>query len=70
MGKWKGLGSPDNLALYDLSTDIGEENDLADEHPDIARKLGDYMAAAWETPRSQKDDGKYTGRTPKPKKTK
>jgi len=68
MGKWKGLGVPGQLALYDLSNDIAEENDLAAQHPDIVKKLSDYMAAAEQPPRSQKDDGKYTGRTPKPKK--
>jgi len=67
VGKWKGLGSPENLALYDLSQDIAEENDLAAEHPEIVKTLSDYIASAWKQPRSQKDDGKYTGRTPKAK---
>ncbi len=65
MGKWKGIGRPGRVRLYDLSTDIGEKTDLADKHPDIARKLGEFMAAAYEEPRPQKDDGKYTGRRAK-----
>ncbi len=68
MGKWKGLGSPGNLALYDLSQDIAEEHDLSAQHPDIVKKLSDYIASAAEAPRSQQDDGKYTGRAPTPKK--
>ena len=68
MGNWKGLGMPGQLALYDLSNDIAEENDLAAQHPDIVEKLSDYMSAADQPPRSQQDDGKYTGRPPKPKK--
>jgi arylsulfatase A len=69
MGKWKGIGQPDKVKLYDLSKDIGEKNDLAAQYPEIAKKLGQFMADAWDEPRSQKDDGKYTGKEPK-KKTK
>jgi len=61
MGAWKGIGTAGGVKLYDLSTDIGEENDLAEKHPDIARKIRDIMAKAWVAPRSQQDDGKYTG---------
>jgi arylsulfatase A-like enzyme len=68
MGKWKGLGMPGQIALYDLSNDISEENDLAAQHPDIVKQLSDYMSAAEQPPRSQQDDGKYTGRPPKPQK--
>ncbi len=73
MGKWKGIGQGGKVRLYDLTKDIGEKNDLAAEHPDIAAKLGTFMEKAWREPRSQKDDGKYTGRPPgekKPKKKK
>jgi hypothetical protein len=28
--------------LYDLSRDIGEQNNIADEHPDILAKMKDY----------------------------
>jgi arylsulfatase A-like enzyme len=70
MGKWKGIGKGGKVSLYDLSKDIGEKNDLAAQHPEIAAKLGRFMEEAWREPRSQKDDGKYTGRAPKPPKQK
>jgi arylsulfatase A-like enzyme len=66
-GKFKGIGGPNGVKLYDLSTDIGEEHDLAAEHPDIAKKISDIMAKAWVAPRSQADDGKYIGETTKTK---
>ena len=67
MGTWKGIGQPDKVKLYDLSKDIGEKTDLAAQYPEIAKKLGQFMADAWVEPRSQKDDGKYTGKEPKKK---
>jgi arylsulfatase A len=74
MGKWKGIGgggkrkSP--LRLYDLSKDIGEKNDVAAEHPDIVKKITAIMDREWVNPRKQVDDGKYTGKAPKPKRPK
>ena len=62
MGKWKGIGKGGKVRLYDLSKDIGETNDLAAQHPDIAKKISGIMEKAWVAPRSRKDDGKYTGR--------
>ena len=62
MGKWKGIGKPGKVRLYDLSADISEKNDLAAQHPDLAKRMGEIMAEAWVAPRSQKDDGKYTGK--------
>jgi arylsulfatase A len=76
MGKWKGIGGgrgKKGLRLYDLSKDIGEENDIAVQHPDIAKKITEIMEKEWVAPRKQTDDGKYTGRAPKlktPKKPK
>ena len=70
MGKWKGIGRAGKIRLYDLSKDIGEKNDLAAKHPDIVKKISEIMEAQWVEPRKQKDDGKYTGRAPKPKKPK
>jgi len=66
-GKWKGLLKKDTLQLFDLSVDMAEKNDLADKHPDIAARLKKYTEEAHAEPRSQKDDGKYTGRPPKTK---
>lgn len=62
MGKWKAIGQRGKVRLYNLEKDIGEENDLAAKHPDIAGKMGEIMDKAVTPPRSQKDDGKYTGR--------
>ncbi len=59
MGHWKGIGMPGAVKLYDLSTDIGEQHDLAAQHPDIAKQIGDFMAEAWGAPCSQQDDGRY-----------
>ena len=37
MGKWKAVKPPKkkNWELYDLSKDIGEQNNIASEHPEI-----------------------------------
>lgn len=37
-----------SIELYDLSTDIGEENDLAAEHPELVKELTDIMIKARE----------------------
>ena len=45
MGKWKGIrlnvrknpNSP--IELYDLSKDIGEENNIASKHPEIVKEI-------------------------------
>jgi arylsulfatase A len=60
MGHWKGVGKPGKLALYDLSTDIGEKNNLAEKHPEVVKQLSDFMVKAWTPPRIQEADGKYT----------
>ena len=62
-GNWKGLlGKSGKLQLYDLAKDRGERNGLASKHPDVAARLAGYIKAAYDEPRSQKDDGKYTGK--------
>ena len=48
MGKWKGirrnlLKGNLKIELYDLSQDIREEHDVADEHPDIVKKIEEIM---------------------------
>ncbi len=41
MGKWKGIKlnvteQPNGpIELYDLTTDVGEKNNVADKHPDV-----------------------------------
>jgi arylsulfatase A-like enzyme len=43
-GNWKAIQQgmknevPDNIELYDLSSDIGETNNIADQHPEIIKK--------------------------------
>lgn len=48
LGDWKGLrlrpGGP--IELYDLKSDPGETRNLADEHPDIVKRIEEIMATA------------------------
>ncbi|MFQ6097745.1 MAG: arylsulfatase [Armatimonadota bacterium] len=48
MGSWKAVRlSPSKpLELYDLSTDIGETKNVADEHPDVVAKIEEYLETA------------------------
>lgn len=69
-GKWKGLTKNGKFGLYDLSNDIGERNDLSAQHPLLSARLKLYTVQAHVEPRSQKDDGKYTGLPLPPKKSK
>lgn len=46
---WKGIRSGKNegrIELYNLDNDIGEEKDLAAQHPDIVKKLASFMDSA------------------------
>ncbi len=51
MGKWKGIrkkifeGNMD-IELYDLSLDLREQNNVADDHPEIVAKIEGIMEAA------------------------
>ena len=48
-GKWKAVRMPmlsGKTELYDLSTDLGEESNVAGEHPDVVAKLEAAMADA------------------------
>jgi len=48
MGDWKAvrkaLDSP--LELYDLKNDLGEQNDAAVKHPEVVKKIEDYLKTA------------------------
>ena len=48
MGRWKAVrfGAAGKLELYDLETDLGETNDIADQHPDIVAEIEAYLATA------------------------
>ncbi len=47
-GNWKGVRNRPSrpLELYDLSTDIGEEHDVAADHPDVVRAIERYLETA------------------------
>lgn len=53
MGDWKavrkGFGSP--LELYDLKNDLGEQNNVATKHPEVVKKIEDYL----KTPRTESE---------------
>jgi hypothetical protein len=44
MNDWKGVQTDKTLALYDLSKDIGEETDVADENPMVANRIRKIIA--------------------------
>jgi len=48
MGKWKGVrpGPSQPVELYDLENDIGESQDLSDDHQEIVQKMEAYLATA------------------------
>ncbi|MEN6425230.1 MAG: arylsulfatase [Phycisphaerales bacterium] len=52
MGDWKGVRlnvakDPNGpIELYDLTGDMGEERNVADQHPDIVRRIATIMASA------------------------
>ena len=43
----------DRLELYDLTTDVGEKNDIAARHPDVIARIQDYLKTARTEPRPQ-----------------
>ena len=48
MGRWKAVrfGATGKLELYDLETDLGENHDVADQHPDVVAQTKTYLATA------------------------
>jgi uncharacterized sulfatase len=49
MGQWKGVRKPmfdGPIELYDLESDLGEENDVAEDHPEIVKAVENYMREA------------------------
>jgi arylsulfatase A-like enzyme len=49
-GRWKAVQQPIHtpVRLYNLEKDLGEENDIAAEHPDLVAQLKTKMADAYE----------------------
>jgi arylsulfatase A-like enzyme len=51
MGNYKGIrigGTKEPIELYDLSTDLGEKNNIADEYSGLVRQIDSIMVAARE----------------------
>ncbi|MGH9627289.1 MAG: arylsulfatase, partial [Bryobacteraceae bacterium] len=48
MGNWKGVrhGLNGDLELYDLSKDEGESSNIAKAHPEVVRRMQEYLATA------------------------
>jgi arylsulfatase A-like enzyme len=44
-GKWKLLFHKGSLELYDLQVDIGEKNNLKEQHPEVVKRLQQTFAA-------------------------
>jgi len=47
-GKWKAvkMGGDKPMWLYDLSQDIGEQNDLSAKHPEIAKQMAELLKSS------------------------
>ena len=48
-GRWKGIrqgGPATPVMLFDQSNDIAEQTNVADKHPEIAIKIGEYLKSA------------------------
>ncbi len=43
MGKWKGVQTNKDLALYDLNEDLGEESDVASQHPKVVSRMREII---------------------------
>jgi arylsulfatase A-like enzyme len=48
LGNWKGVCKPFGgpIELYDLKTDVGEQHDVAAQHPEVVAKVREAMKAA------------------------
>jgi arylsulfatase A-like enzyme len=48
LGDWKAvrLGTKKPIELYDLKTDIGEARDVAAQHPEVVKRIEEYLKTA------------------------
>ena len=63
MGEWKGirLGAGSDIQLFNLRNDVSEENNVADEHPKIVKKIDAIMKSQF-VPNERYNIGNiYTG---------
>ena len=63
MGNWKGLreGKGAKIQLYNLSVDIGEEKNIADQHPGVVQQIEEIMQTAVVPSEFYPIGKKYTG---------
>ena len=56
MGKWKAVRprGKKKFALYDLSVDLEEKNNISDRHPEIMKKIQEFAKSASTPPRNGK----------------
>jgi arylsulfatase A-like enzyme len=71
MGRWKGVrfgGTKEPIELYDLSRDIGETKNMADDQAEIIERMDELMRKArenseftafWPLPEKRLDNVKY-----------
>lgn len=43
MGNWKMVVKNGNCSLYDLATDLHEDNDIASQYPDVVAKMKEII---------------------------
>ena len=54
IGDWKGVrpeGEEGGLELYDLKNDVGEQEDLSGQHPEIRAKIKQILETSHGDPR-------------------
>lgn len=67
MGDWKAVQlTPGKIELYNLKTDLGERNDVADKNPDVIKKF----QTLFKTARTESKDWPVTDQKNKPAKKK
>ena len=64
MGNWKAVKqrNSETWELYDLSKDIGEKNNIAENHPKIVQKIDSWVKVNRVAPREQKEPAKPKGK--------